>query len=159
MIINVDDWPVHGATVHLTRYATGSTLIGDHADPDFEAVGTVIATPISGGESLIVATEHVPDRAEGEPEDPWAITPGFVMFHASELYRWTIEPAPGPGQAVLVAALIDARFVDPELIALAVRGTLRGLGVELIPHNWTPDADTVADCAGLTGVTPMSLTP
>lgn len=156
-IIDPSDWPEFGDVVRVTRYAKGSTLVGDHDGPVFEDIGTVMQTPRSGSKYLLVKTEHVPDRVACS-DLHWTITPDYVFIEPSGLWKWTIETAPGKGKALMITVLVNPQFVDPEMIKVAVRGTLRGLGVTVLPHSYEPDPDTVADCADVPEVTLLNIT-
>ena len=147
MIISTE-WPEFGDTVRVTLYLDGSTLDGTHDAPHFERTGTVVATPRSGAEALVINTGPIPGGGAADEAGRWVIGAEHVTILPQGRSQWTIEQAPGEGQALMITAFVNANYVNRDVIMSALRGTLRSLGCDLIPHMFMPDADTVADCAG-----------
>lgn len=157
--MDAKDFPEYFARVKATRYREGSRETGDLADPEFEFVGTVIDTPRSGSAWLTIKTDdRVPGRNEYDVAAPeaWSIGEQHIHLSAGAAWNWGFEVV-GP-QAAVIALVVDQRGMPAEVIAAAVRATLLSLSCELIRHNWTPDLDTVADCAGLDKVAAIEIT-
>ncbi|MEV0822537.1 hypothetical protein [Nonomuraea rubra] len=157
-IIDAHLWPEDGATVRLTMYMDGSTLDGTAEAPHFDVrSGTVLATPRSGAEALVVEAGPNPINEQASWKG-WAIGPDRITITPEGRHMWEITTVPAPENALLCVALVDATGVDPDLLVHALRGTLRNLGCHPIAHTFSPDPDTVADCAGIPGVTVINLT-
>jgi hypothetical protein len=157
-ITDIELWPVAGAKVRLTMYVDGSTLDGTASAPHFDCHdGTVIETPRSGAEALVIEAGPFPineqDRWKG-----WTIGRDRITITPEGRHMWEITTVPAPENALLLVALVDATGVDRPLLVHALRSTLRTLGCEPIAHTYAPDPDTVADCAGIPGVTVIDLT-
>lgn len=157
-LLKPHDFPEYGARVTLTRYRDGSARTGDLPNPDLVATGTVVETPRSGSRYLVVKTErpvaHELQRQKSAPE-AWSTASETISLSVEDLQAWTIEPA--KPQAAVITAVIDLRGLAPEHVALVLRGSLRQMGCELIPHTYGPDVDTVADCAGVESVTAIEI--
>lgn len=138
------DFPEYGARVTLTHHRDGSAHAGDLANPDFVATGTVVDTPRSGSRYVAVEIERVEQGA-----------PQTITLSVEDLQAWTIEPA--KPQAAVITAVIDLCGLDPEHVALVLRGSLRQMGCDLIPHTCGLDVDVVADRAGVESVTAIAI--
>lgn len=152
------DYPEYGDHVTLTRYTQGSAHTGDLANPDLVVTGTVVETPRSGSKYLVImADREVSGERRFDPSDPeaWSIVGENVTLSIPALWNWSIEPA--KPEAAIITAVVDLRGVPAEQLMLTLRGTLRGLGCELLPHTFGPDVDTVADCAGVESVTAIEI--
>lgn len=156
--VKPQDYPAYGDRVTLTRYADGTAEAGDLASPDLVVTGTVIGTPRSGSSYLVVAADdQVSDPREYGKDDPTAgsINGNSVTLSVPALQHWTIEPV--KPEAAVITAVVDLRDVDPDMVALVLRHALQGLGCAPLKHSYGPDADTVADCAGVESVKTIDL--
>jgi hypothetical protein len=147
--VAVGDWPAFGDTVRVTLYLDGSTLDGTHEAPHFERTGTVIATPRSGHECLVVDTGPIPGGRVVDEGGRWVIGEGHVTIMPEGRSQWTIEQAAHAVQGLMITALVNPHHANDDVIMLALRETLLSLGCELIPHTYGPDVDTVTDCASV----------
>ena len=56
-----------------------------------------------------------------------------------------------------LVATVDLNGVPTALVEAEVRNALARLGVGLVPCDWAPDPDTIADCTGADRINVLDL--